>query len=363
MKNRNTVLMTILVVSGSLALAFVAQAVSPAPDGGYSGFNTAEGQDALFSLTTGIWNTAIGGDALFSDTTGIANTALGLNALRHNVGGNGNTATGVNALFANTNGATNCGFGVLALFNNTSGSDNSAFGWSTLASNTTGNNNTATGVQALFHNATGGGNTAVGYSAGFNLTGDNNIDIGYFVEGVAGESNTIRIGTNLPAVDGGSACYIGGIWTQGCDPDTCYYVGVDADGKMGTHPASARFARDVLPMGADSDSILALKPVTFHYKTDAKNTPCFGLIAEDVAKVNPALVVRDKNGDIFTVRYDQVNAMLLNEFLKEHGKVQELENGMAALTAQLKKQATQIQKVSAQLEMNKPMKTLVLNNP
>lgn len=359
-----------LVVSGSLALALVARAVSPAPDGGYLGFNTAEGQDALFGLTTGLWNTAIGGDTLFSDTTGTGNTALGLNVLRHNISGNGNTATGVDALFANTNGATNCGFGVLALFNNTSGSENSAFGWGAMASNTTGNNNTATGVQALFHNATGGGNTAVGYSAGFNLTGDNNINIGYFVEGVAGESNTIRIGTNLPAVDGGSACFIGGIWTQGCDPDTCYYVGVDADGKMGTHPAAARFIRDVLPMGSDSDSILALKPVTFHYKSDAKNTPCFGLIAEDVAKVNSALVVRDKNGGVFTVRYDQVNAMLLNEFLKEHEKVQELEatvteqkQGMAVLTAELKEQAAQIQKVSAQLEMSKFTKRVVLNNP
>jgi len=335
-------------MSGFLALALVAQAVSPAPDGGYAGFNTAEGQDALFSLSTGLWNTAVGGDALFSNTTGTGNTALGLNALRRNITGNGNTATGADALFANTNGGTNCGFGVLALFNNTSGSDNSASGWGAMVSNTTGNNNTATGVQALFNNATGGGNTAVGYSAGFNLTGDNNINIGYFVEGVAGENNTIRIGTNLPAVDGGSACYIGGIWTQGCDPDTCYYVGVDADGKMGTHPFAARFMRDVLPMGSDSASILALKPVSFHYKSDAKNTPCFGLIAEDVAKVNPALVVRDKNGGVFTVRYDQVNAMLLNEFLKEHKKVEQLEERMAAFAARLEEQGSQIQERSAQ---------------
>ena len=359
-----------LVVSWSLALALVAQGVSPSPDGNYPGFNTAEGQDALFSLTTGLWNTAIGGDALFSDTTGTGNTALGLNVLRHNISGNGNTATGVDALFANTNGATNCGFGVLALFNNTSGSENSAFGWGAMVSNTTGNNNTATGVQALFHNATGGGNTAVGYSAGFNLTGDNNINIGYFVEGVAGESNTIRIGTNLPAVDGGSACYIGGIWTQGCDPDTCYYVGVDADGKMGTHPAAARFMRDVLPMGRDSDSILALKPVTFHYNTDAKNTPCFGLIAEDVAKVNPALVVRDKNGGVFTVRYDQVNAMLLNEFLKEHEKVQQLEASLAAqrkdfnaAITELKKETDiKIQKVTGQLELDRRASRMVLKD-
>jgi len=362
MKNRNAVILAVLVVSASLALAFVAKAVSPAPDGGYSGFNTAEGQDALFSLTTGIGNTAIGGDALFSDTTGVANTALGLNALRRNVGGIGNTATGVNALFSNTNGASNCGFGVLALFNNTGGADNSAFGSSALALNTTGNNNTATGVQALFNNATGGGNTAVGYSAGFNLTGDNNINIGYFVEGVAGESNTIRIGTNLPAVDGGSACYIGGIWTQGCDPDTCYYVGVDADGKMGTHPAAARFMRDVLPMGRDSDSILALRPVTFHYKSDAKNTPCFGLIAEDVAKVNSALVVRDKNGGVFTVRYDQVDAMLLNEFLKEHAKVERLEGTVATLVTTIREQGAQLQKVSTQIQANQARPVLVRNH-
>ena len=352
----------LLSVFVSFVICQVARAVSPAPDGGYSGFNTAEGQDALFSLTSGLWNTAMGGDALFSDTTGTGNTALGLNALRHNIAGNGNTATGVDALFANTNGATNCGIGVLALFNNTSGSENNAIGWGAMVSNTTGNNNTATGVQALFNNATGGGNTAVGYSAGFNLTGDNNINIGYFVEGLAGENNTIRIGTNLPAVDGGSACYIGGIWTQGCDPDTCYYVGVDADGKMGTHPFAARFMRDVLPMGNDSDSILALKPVSFHYKSDAKNTPCFGLVAEDVAKVNPALVVRDKTGGVFTVRYDQVNAMLLNEFLKEHKKVERLEGTVSTLVATMREQGDELQKVSNQIKANQARPILVRNH-
>ena len=116
-------------------------------------------------------------------------------------------------------------------------------------------------------------------------------------------------------------------------------------------------------MDQTSEAILALKPVTFHYKSDHTARPQFGLIAEEVAKVNPDLVVHDKNGEIYTVRYDQVNAMLLNEFLKEHRKVQDLEKGMATITAQLKEQAAQIQKVSAHLEMSKPATSVVLNNP
>jgi hypothetical protein len=126
-------------------------------------------------------------------------------------------------------------------------------------------------------------------------------------------------------------------------------------------------------MNNASEAVLALKPVIFHYKSDKRDTPQFGLIAEEVAKVNPDLVVRDKNGEIYTVRYEAVNAMLLNEFLKEHRKVQEQE----AMIAQLKKdfratvvqlstrldeQAAQIQKVSARIKASKPAPQVV-NNP
>ena len=165
----------------------------------------------------------------------------------------------------------------------------------------------------------GNGNTALGANAGNALTtGNFNIDIGVDVIGVAGESNTIRIGANLDETPGASACHIGGIYNQSVDPTTASSMAIDASGKLGTTVSSRRFKHDIQPMEKASEAILALKPVTFHYKSDAKNTPCFGLIAEEVAGVDPDLVVRNENGEIWSVRYDQVNAMLLNEFLKEH---------------------------------------------
>jgi len=175
--------------------------------------------------------------------------------------------------------------------------------------NTTGSNNTANGLNALFSN-TGSNNTAVGVGAGSSLT----------------------TGDNADAVN----------------------VVIDSNGQLGTASSSRRFKKEIKPMDQTSEAILALKPVTFHYKSDTTDTPQFGLIAEEVAKVNPDLVVRDKDGKPYSVRYDEVNAMLLNEFLKEHRKVQELGKGMEVLTAQLKAQAAQIQKVSAQLEVSRP---------
>ena len=207
-------------------------------------------------------------------------------------------------------------------------------------------------------------------NAGSALTSGNlNIDIGADVIGVAGESNTIRIGANLDDTPGASACHIGGIYNQSVDPATASSMAIDATGKLGTVVSSRRFKHDIKPMDKASEAILALKPVTFHYKSDAKNTPCFGLIAEEVAEVNPDLVVRNKNGEIWSVRYDQINAMLLNEFLKEHRKneeqektIAELKSGITALAATVKEQASQIQKVSEQLEASKPAPQMV-NNP
>jgi hypothetical protein len=139
-------------------------------------------------------------------------------------------------------------------------------------------------------------------------------------------------------------------------------VGIDSSGKLGTTFSSRRFKHDIKPMDKASEAILALKPVTFHYKSDIKSTPCFGLIAEEVAQVNPDLVVRDKNDEIVSVRYDQVNAMLLNEFLKEHRQVQEQQKQIEKLTARLNAQAAQLQKVSAQLEAHKSSPQVVLNH-
>jgi hypothetical protein len=357
-----------------------AQAVNPSPDGGYAGFNTAEGQDALFSLSTGAGNTAVGWRSLFANSTNNFNTAVGAGTLILNTADN-NTAVGTGALLLNTTGAEDTAVGSTALLNNSTGNDNTANGAFALTSNTTGggntatghnalasnmtgsqntanggaalaantaDNNTAIGRHALFNNTTGAGNTALGHGAGVNQTsGSNNIYIGAEIGGVAGESN---------------ACYIASIFGQSVDPASGAGVLVDTNGKLGTILSARRFKYDIQPMDKASEAILALKPVTFHYKSDAKNTSCFGLIAEDVAEVNADLIVRDKEGNPYSVRYDQVNAMLLNEFLKEHKafieeqrKVEQLEKAVVALTAGL-------QKLSAQVEVSRPAPQTVLNN-
>jgi hypothetical protein len=213
----------------------------------------------------------------------------------------------------------------------------------------------ADGYQALFNNTTGSNNIALGFQAGLNLTtGTNNIHIAAL--GAGGESNTIRLGKNGVQ----TATFISGI--RGATVAGGVGVIVDTNGHLGTVSSSERFKDAIKPMDKASEAILALKPVTFRYKheLDPDGIPQFGLVAEDVEKVNPALVARDDKGEIYTVRYEAVNAMLLNEFLKEHRKVQDLEKGMVALTAQLKEQAAQIQKVSAHLEMSKPATSVVL---
>lgn len=421
------------VVLAALALSPTARAVVPPPDGGYPGNNTAEGTDALFSLTTGTENTALGFNALYSNTTGGSNTATGSGALMsnttgvrntangfvalnsnttgerntatgraalgNNTTGNDNTADGHNALIFNSTGIQNTATGSFALVFNTTGNQNTADGYAAMLFNTTGNNNTASGYFAVYQNTTGNNNTGTGYSAllnnttgignialgnfaGSNLTtGDNNIDIGN--PGVAGEANTIRIGT----LGTQTATYIAGIMGKTVPRGTPVLINVN--GQLGTVTSSARFKDEIKPMDKASEAILALKPVTFRYKKelDPDGTPQFGLVAEEVEKVNPDLVARDSEGKVYTVRYEAVNAMLLNEFLKEHRTLQELKSIVAkqeatiaqqqkdsqstaaqqqreikALTVSLKEQALQIQKVSAQLEVSKPTPQMVLNN-
>src|SRR5437667_350367 len=290
------------------ALSPTARAVTPAPDGGYPNANTAEGDNALFSLDTsqGFDNTAIGFDALFSLTTGPYNTANGSVALQ---------------------------------------------------SNTTGSNN-----------------IALGFQAGLNLTtGGNNIDIGAGTLGVAGEAKTIRIGKKSIHQN----AYIAGI--SGVTVAGGVGVIIDTNGHLGTVVSSERFKDANKPMDKASEATLAMQPVTFRYKheLDPEGIPQFGLVAEQVEKVNPDLVARDEQGKSYTVRYEAVNAMLLNEFLKEHRKVEqqatinqqqqttiaELKSEIRAVTAILKEQAAQIQKVSAQLATDKSSARLVLNNP
>jgi hypothetical protein len=466
------------------ALSPTVQAVSPPPDGGYPGFNTAEGEDALFSLTTGLHNTAVGWhalytnvngngntatgrqallnntadantatgySALFSNTTGIQNTATGVSALQNNTTGNWNTAIGVNALISNTTADANTATGFQALFSNTTGTENTATGYEALYSNTTGFNNTATGIAALYSNTTGDRNTAtgrvalvnnttgrlntaagngallsnttgfrntatgqaallnnttgpantadgdaalfnnvtgfqntavgesalfnstgflntaLGYAAGDFTTGNNNIVLGNL--GVAAESDTIRIGVQVAATDefgnphpAHTATYVAGI--NGTTISRGAAVFVDANGRLGTRSSSQRFKTRIKPMDKASEAILALEPVTFHYKKeiDPDQVPQFGLVAEDVEKVNPDLVVRDAEGKVYSVRYEAVNAMLLNEFLKEHRTVQEQQKEIDALRAELKEQRALIRKVNDKVELSRPAPQTVAND-
>ena len=380
---------------GLFALSPTVRAVDPPPDGGYPNNNTAEGSRALFNLTTGIGNTANGAQALSSNTTGDSNTATGIDALFANTTGDNNTATGRDALSRNT-GDSNTANGSVALFSNNTGDSNTANGFEALFSNTTGFQNTATGRDALFNNRTGGLNTAsgngalannstafnntasgafalfsnttgstntatgrdalgnntigsnniaLGFAAGENLTtGSNNIDIGAL--GMAAEANTIRIGKSGTQ----KKTFIAGI--RGVTVAGGVGVIVGTSGQLGTVVSSARFKDAIKPMDKSSEAILALKPVTFRYKEelDPDRIPQFGLVAEEVEKVNPDLVARDEDGKVNTVRYEAVNAMLLNEFLKEHRKVEEQGATIAQMKRQIDALTATVQKVSQQIE-------------
>ena len=446
----------------ALGLTPNAFAVSPAPDGNYPGFNTAEGDNALFSLTTGLYNTAVGAKALFSDTTSSSNTANGAYSLYSNTSGSHNTATGVSALYINTTGFQNTAVGAQALFSNTtgnndtangvtalysnsSGSYNTASGSSALYSNTTGlantaigaqalyNNttgtNTATGFQSLFKNTSGTGNVANGYRAIYsnsvgtgnvaigsqtlqnNTTGNSNTAIGRLaLTGNTGGSHNIALGENAGQniTTGGKNIDIGNTGISGdngkirigdtqsdafiaglahISPSATSIAGisgrvvagaavlVSGGGQLGVMASSQRFKDDIKPMDKASEAILALKPVSFRYKKeiDSNRTPQFGLVAEDVEKVNPDLVVHDDQGKVFTVRYEAVNAMLLNEFLKEHRTVQEQKATIAELKQELQSRLAEqqkqietltsgLQKVSAQVEISRPAPQTVVDN-
>jgi hypothetical protein len=344
--------------------------------------NTAIGDSALTANTTGNDNTATGGVALVSNTSGSENTGTGVGALANNGTGNHNTATGFSALYFNTadnntasgydallnnsTGANNVANGVNALLSNISGSfnavngvgalkasmsgsNNAAEGYRALYTNTTGGSNTALGSDALMNNTSGSSNIAVGVSAGSKLTtGDNNIDIGAL--GVVGEANTMRLGKAGTQ----TTTFIAGI--SGVTVGGGVGVIIDSTGHLGTVVSSERFKNAIKPMDKASEAILALKPVTFHYKheLDPKGIPQFGLVAEQVEKVNPDLVARDEQGKPYTVRYEAVNAMLLNEFLKEHRKVEEQQKEIEAL-------ASQLQKVRNEIELIKPAPRVVVN--
>jgi uncharacterized coiled-coil protein SlyX len=326
--------------------------------------NAAVGAGALFSNVSGGFNTAVGFNALFKNTAS-NNTAVGDQALLNNTSGTENTATGAGALFKNTTGNNNTADGLEALFSNTTGFNNTADGILALENNIGGHDNIAVGFQALKGNTTGVNNVALGSNAGSNLTtGSNNIDIG--AQGAAGESAKIRIGKQGTQ----NGTFIAGISGAAV---TGTQVVVNSSGKLGVAASSARFKEAIKPMDKSSEAILALKPVTFRYKEelDPDKIPQFGLVAEEVEKVNPDLVVRDDDGEIYTVRYEAVNARLLNEFLKEHRKVEEQQATITRLESKVAKQeltAAQqqkqvealtagLQKVTARVEAAKPCST------
>jgi len=377
------------------AFSHSAQSVSPPPDGGYPGGNTAEGENALFRLTSGLRNTATGFEALFSNTTGCCNTAAGFQALHDNTEGRHNAAIGYQALYNNTTGDANTATGSGALVINVTGVDNTANGYAALGVNTSGNRNTATGSDALFHNTIGDYNTATGVAAlesnttgsrntangsnalesnttgsrntanGFNAlqqntTGDANVALGSFAgrNATTGDGN-VYIGGGMDGVAGEARhTYIRNINSTPVSGGGTEKVTVDlATGLLGHETSSRRYKQDIKPMDNVSQTLFALKPVTYHYKKeiDPSQSPAFGLIAEEVAEVNPNLVAHDSQGKPESVHYEMVNAMLLNEFLKEHQTVQELKKQVAEISAML-------QEVSAQVQLNKPAPQTVSND-
>jgi hypothetical protein len=319
-------------------------------------YNTANGVGALGSNTTGDYNTAVGWHALPNNAENTGNVAIGEEALRDSLTGWFNTAVGSFAMQSAAPGDNNTAIGVGTLFE-TTGTGNTAVGGSAMSLAGSGSLNTAIGEEALGAVSTGNFNIAVGYLAGFDLTtGDNNIDIGH--RGVAGEANTIRIGTNGTQ----TATFIAGINGATASDGTAVFI--DVNGQLGTVTSSARFKDNIKPMDNASEVLFSLKPVSFRYTKaiDPIGKSQFGLVAEDVEKVNPDLIVRDKGGKPYSVRYEQVNAMLLNEFLKEHRKVQELEADNARQQKQIDALTAGLQKVSAQLEVSKAAPQTVVNN-
>src|SRR6266540_54778 len=413
MKSRKIIFTTVLSALVCFGLCQQVQSATDTPDPGAKPLsNTADGTNALLSLTSGLYNSAFGFDSLLSASNTSFNTGVGAGTLILN---NGDPTAG--------EGVQNTAVGAGALLSNTTGGSNTAVGVSALVTSTSGGANVAVGEGALLSSDTGSANTAIGALAGVSYSADesSNICIGAGTTGSAGDDNTIRIGDNLPSggigvLDGGpaanfivignglntqgivigtligfgnvsignglqttngaSTCNIGGIFNQ-TPPAGSHTVMVGPNNQLADATLSSRrFKKDIAPIDKISEGILALRPVTFHWKTDNTNEPEFGLVAEEVAEVNLDWITSNPQGEISGVRYETIHILLLNEFLKEHKKVEEQQaniaelkstvaqqqKGMEVLTAQLKEQAAQIQKVSAQLEVDKPATKVALGN-
>jgi len=336
-------------------------AVSPPPDGGYPGGNTAEGQNALFSLTTGGYNTAVGFLSLRSDTGGGFNTAVGAGTLFANTG-NTNTAVGAGALFSNSTGEDNNAVGAFALFNNTNAFFNNAHGRQALINNVDGSENNAFGDLAMEGNTSGSSNTAIGDDAlRFNVDGSGNVAVGDEAGTGLGASvsNCIAIGAPGagPFASLDNTCFIGSIYGQAVsDPGPQVPVYVDQFNNVGViNTSSRKIKHDIKSMDKASETLHRLNPVTFKFNSDWKGTTQYGLIAEEVAEVDPELVVRGRDGELMAVHYEHINNMLLNEFLKEHRKVEKLEATVAELSSKL-------ERIAAQIKMNDSATQVAVTN-
>jgi hypothetical protein len=303
--------------------------------------NTATGEAALNWNTTGNYNTATGAGALYANTSGCANTAAGEGALAFNTTGSENTSTGYEALAFNATGGNNTAMGWGALYANTSGSNNTAIGWETLLAGTIATGNTAVGSAALSSKLfTGSYNTALGQNAGLTATtGSHNIfianqgtgNIDPFVADT--ESGTIRIGDSNQ-----SRTFIAGIRGTTTGQANAIPVVIDSNGQLGTVSSSQLVKRDITNMGDTTETLMSLRPVQFRYDAYGPDSPLqYGLIAEEVAAVAPDLVARKANGEVETVFYDKVNAMLLNLVQKQEHTIEELRNQNEMLAETIRK--------------------------
>jgi len=323
-------------------------------------FNTAVGYWALWLNATGQYNIAVGYNALYNNTTGSGNTAVGATALFSNTTGQSNAAFGYSALYSNTTGQNNTAFGALALTLNSTGKGNAAQGSNALANNTTGIRNVGIGNNALILNTSGSYNIGLGMNAGSNqTTGNDNIYIANL--GIAGESQTLRLGTQGTSGVVGSgirSAYMAGVVTATVTGSAVY---ITPSGQLGVLASSERFKTDVKSMGASSDKLAQLRPVTFKLKTDPDGTTQYGLIAEEVAKVYPELAIHGADGRINGVRYEELAPMLLNEVQHQNAqlaargrKMEQLQAREAELLAKswdaenLQEQAAKVQRLKKQ---------------
>jgi len=311
-------------------------------------YNTANGSNALYNNSSGDFNTATGANALYNNTTGSRNMAGGFNALYCNTTGTENTAYGNGSLYSNTRGSFNTANGFQALATNTTGAENTATGNGTLYFNTTGSYNTANGIGSLDDNTVGNSNTADGYFAlSANVSGNHNIALGYGAgqsiyngsfnidignEGTDTDTGTIRIGTK----GNQTAAYIAGVDGMTASGGVAVYI--NSNGQLGTLTSSRRFKFDIKDIGAKSDKLMDLRPVTFRYKEaagDGTHPIQYGLIAEEVAKVYPDLVQYDKQGKPFTVYYHLLTPIMLNELQKAHQQLAEQQAEFTSFKAEM----------------------------